>query len=134
MICDFCGASKGDGSRCYNCEKQWEDDLRNNKNISGSILQKIKNLPVEQKKKVFPLLEWQYIRQRAREYGFCLQIAQGDERNPEVAQRRKEMENTIQKSINKTTERYKEVVNGVTKSKSVALTVNYLDIRYGKNF
>lgn len=135
MTCDYCHHIKDDGGGCHYCETHWESDLRDeNEEMPHSILEKIRGLPLEDKKKIYTLGAWQYVRQQEWEYGFALQVANGDEKNKEVIKQRKNLEKVMQGTISEVSRRYGEVIEGRPKTKTPVQQLDYLHIRYGKNF
>lgn len=134
MTCDFCGTTKGDGSYCPYCETHWRDDLRNNQNIPHTVSEKISRLSMKQKEKIYPLEVWQCVLWQEREYGFKLQIAGGDEGNKKVVKQRKSLEKLMKNIVAEAIERYEELIEGKPKTKTPVQEMDYVHIRYGKDF
>lgn len=116
------------------CKHQWEKEVTElSEDLPISIRRCIQGLPLEKRKEVFTLLDWQRMRYWERDYGYKLEAVHGDESR--VKTEKKKMEGCMRSIIQDVLDRYDEIVLGKTVEKKppVSSSLNYAERRYAKD-
>lgn len=117
------------------CTSTWNREVETlSENMPKSIRECIANLPVEQRKEIFTLEDWQAIHYWEVEYGYAVDAALGD-KSKVLPKERQKFEACMKSIVAKVVARYQSKIEGVEPAvKKPSATQSAIWTRFGKDF